>query len=191
MSAPPLPLWKAAAQDALFSEPSDCSARATKFERQIVRRNVIEYAAGALVAAFFGVFAVFAFTEGDWLIGCAALLLVAGTGMIVRNLHRRASNLERRPEDACIVHLRRQYEHQHRALRTVPRWYIGPLLPGVALFYGAIGWRVADAVGWGEALQGLMGPAAVTFGIFAVIIFANIVAARQLARRIRALDNLV
>lgn len=190
MSIPPTALWQSTGTDATFSDPSDCDRRATKFERQIARRNLIEYAAGAIVILLFGSLAIGALVAGEWLIASAGFLTIAGTALVVWSLHRRASNLDRRPEDACIVHLRRQYHHQYEALSAVPRWYVGPLLPGMALFYFAVGKRVADSIGWTEALRSMLSPAAITLGILVTVVLANHIAARILKRRIEDFDNL-
>ncbi len=190
MSNPPLPQWFHAAPEAAFSEPSDCAARATTFEKRIFRRNVIEYGAGVIVMIAFGASAVAAAIKGELLIASALALTVVGTVIVLWGLHRRASNLERRPEDACLVHLRRQYQRQYEALRAVPLWYIGPLIPGIALFYAAVVARVAERVGWREAVEGITGSAMVVIAVFALVALANWWAARSLKREIASIDAL-
>ena len=101
-----------------------------------------------------------------------------------------ACDLERRPEDDCATHLRRQYERQYEALRTVPIWYVGPFMPGLLGFYLAVTARVAEVIGWGNALTGIAGPAAVSFGLIGIILFANWVGARGLKRKIEEIDAL-
>jgi len=189
-SGPPLPLWQSFAADASFSDPGDCEQKATRFEKRIERRNWLEHAAGLSVIAFFGIGSVIAFVLGEWLIGATFVMIVLGTLITMRNLQRRATNLARRPEDPCRVHLRRQYQRQYDALRSVPRWYVGPIVPGMVLFYLAVTDRVADEIGWERALEGAIGPAAVTVGILAFVLLANWYAARWLKREIDALDAL-
>lgn len=190
MSNAPFPGWQTNASDASFSEPVECARRISKFERSIRIRNVIEYCAGVLVTVLFGGTAIGAFIKGEALIGLAAVAIVAGAWVALWNLRSRASNLVRRPEDACLAHLRRQYRHQQAALAAVPNWYIGPMLPGVALFYFAITRNVAEIIGWKAALAGIAGPAAITFGIFALVMGVNWLAARGLQRKIDNLDAL-
>ena len=190
MTTPPLPRWCDTAPDAAFTAPAECSRQADRFARRIRIRNGIEYAAGALVIALFGSSAVGAAVKGEWLIAAALALIVGGTLVILRNLHRRASNVERLPEEPCLVHLRRQYARQYAALRAVPAWYVGPLIPGCTLLYLGVAAGVAENAGWRTALTGIAQPAAITFGIFAVIALLNLFGARGLKRKLDALDRL-
>lgn len=190
MTTPPLPQWQTASTNAAFSEPFECSVRASKFERTIWRRNVIEYAAAVFISIVMGASAVGAFVKGETAVGAALALTVVGVGVAMWGLHKRGSNLARLPEDPCLVHLRRQYERQYEALRAVPLWYIGPLIPGVALLYIAVTARVAEKTGWMQALEGIAGSAAITFGIFALVAVANWFGARSLKRKIAEIDAL-
>jgi general stress protein CsbA len=191
MSRPGLEGWATLAADAQFAAPEACSARATRFERTIRRRNGIEYAAGVMVIALFGAGAVAAFAIGEWLLALGPLMVIAGALVLMANLRRRGSNLERRPEDSCAAHLRRQLAHQCAALRSVPVWYIGPLVPGVLVFLGTVAFKVAQQAGWSVALAGMAGPAAAVLGIFAAVIALNLWAASRLDRQISELDNLL
>ncbi len=190
MTSPPLPFWQTLDTDAVFNDPRDCARQATRFERQIRRRNIIEYAVGAVMLLAFGSFGIAAGAYGEWTIAGAMALTVAGIAVLLWNLKQRASNLERRPEDPCAAHLRRQYARQHEALRAVPLWYIGPLVPGIVAFYAAVTARLAEAVGWARALEGLIWPASVTFGLLGIVALANWIAARALSRKIAQLDAL-
>lgn len=188
MTKPPLPQWCEAAPGAAFTAAPDCSRRADRFARKIRIRNVIEYAAGVLVIAMFGSSSIAAAVKGEWLIALA--LVVGGTLVILRNLKRRAGNLEPLPEEPCLAHLRRQYVRQYEALRAVPTWYIGPLIPGCALLYIAIAVGVAEVAGWQAALSGIAQPVAITFGIFAAIALLNWWVAQRIRRDIERLDAL-
>lgn len=190
MTTPPLPQWRDTASDAVFTAPADCSRMADRFARRIRIRNIIEYAAGAFVMVLFGSSSVGAAVRGEWLISLSLALIVGGTVLILRNLHRRGSNLARLPEEPCLAHLRRQYARQYDALRTVPAWYVGPLVPGCALLYLGVAAGVAENAGWGAALSGTVRPAAITFGIFAAIALFNLVVARGLKRKLDALEAL-
>ena len=190
MSTPPIPEWCEAAPDATFSAPVNCATRAEKFERRIRLRNLIEYAAGAFVVVVFGGMMLGALAKGEWLIAISSLLIIAGAVFIMRNLHLRASNLERRPEDPCLVHLTRQYRRQYEALRSVPKWYLAPLIPGIVMFYAVVTAKVADRIGWLNAIEGVAAPAAFTIGLFALIALANWWGARVLERKITSLEAL-
>lgn len=190
MSLPPFPAWQNAASEASFSDPATCAARASKFERTIRRRNLIEYAAGAFVIVLFTASSAGAASKGEWLIALSMALTVVGAVIVLLGLRRRASNLDRRPEDPCVLHLRRQYERQFEALRDVPKWYLGPLIPGLALFYFAVTLGTAEVTGWLEALRGIAWPVVATIGLFGVIALANWIAARSLRRKIEEIDAL-
>jgi len=190
MSLPPFPAWQNAASEASFSDPATCAARASKFERTIRRRNLIEYAAGAFVIVLFTASSAGAAFKGEWLIALSMALTVIGAVIVLLGLRRRASNLDRRPEDPCVLHLRRQYERQFEALRDVPKWYLGPLIPGLVLFYFAVTLGTAEVTGWVEALRGIALPVVATIGLFGVIGLANWIAARSLRRKIEEIDAL-
>lgn len=190
MSTPPLPAWTDLERDARFAPPEACEQNATRFERTIRRRNLIEYAAGALVLMLFGGAALAAFWKGMTVFGLGFALVFAGTIFVLRTLARHGSTEPRRPEDSCREHLRKQYRRQYELLRSVPVWYIGPFLPGVLLIYVYVTVRVAEKVGLAVALQGIAVPALITFGIFTGIILLNLWAARRLAHEIAVLDDL-
>ena len=190
MTTPPFPHWQNTASEARFSDPVQFVRSTDRLTRNVRIRNAVEYAAGALVIVLFGGSATGAAIKGEWLIGSSLALVVAGTLVLLWNLRKRASNLVRLPEEPCLAHLRRQYTHQYAALNAVPKWYIGPLIPGVALFYIAVTIRMAERTSLATALEGMAVPAAITFGIFALVAVANWLAARGLKRKIAQLDAL-
>jgi general stress protein CsbA len=190
MTTPPLPQWCNTAPDAAFTAPAECSRQADRFARRIRIRNSIEYVTGALVIVLFSAASVGTAVKGEWLIALSLALIVGGTLVILRNLNRRGSNVERLPEEPCLTHLRRQYARQYAALRAVPAWYVGPLIPGCTLLYLGVAAGVAENAGWRTALTGIAQPAAITFGIFAAIALLNLVVARGLKRKLDALDRL-
>ncbi|MFL0356629.1 hypothetical protein ACI5KX_09110 [Erythrobacter sp. GH1-10] len=190
MSTPPFPQWCEAAPDAEFSASSDCAARIDRFERRIRIRNGIEYGAGAMVCVLFTAAAIAAASVSEWLIAIAFALTVVGAIVVMKGLYTRGSNVDRRPEDPCLVHLERQYRRQYEALRDVPKWYIAPLIPGIAMFYAVVSANVAAKAGWHEALLGLTGPLALTLAIFIGVAAANWIAARALKRKLALLEDL-
>ena len=184
----PRKLWTDREAGARFADPGDCATRATRFERTIRRRNAFEYAAGVVVVLGFGWAAVEAFRLGETLIGVALGSLALVVPAVLWVLHRRGANLPRRPESSCREHLRAQLVRQYRLLRSAPLWYVGPLVPGSLLLYYAIGSRVAEKAGWSAALSGMAAPAAVTFGLYALIAAGNWFGAKGLKRQIDQLD---
>lgn len=190
MTIPPLPLWTTTANDASFTDPDACSARAAAFERQIDRRNLIERFAGWVQLPFWGALALYFGSVGELLLAFTLVLIGGGVLIVLRNLDRRAGNLPPQPEEPCLIHLERQYRRQLAALESVPVWYIGPLVPGVLAFYAAVAAGVAEAKGWQAALEGMAWPFAVTFGLFAVVILLNWFAARAIAAKLARLKAL-
>lgn len=190
MSTPPFTLWTAAANDAAFTDPAACAARANTFERQIARRNLIERCAGWFQMPFWGAVTAFFLWQAEWLIALSLALIGAGVLVVMGNLRRRASNLAAHPEEPCLSHLARQYRHQHAALMSVPLWYIGPLVPGTLALFGAVTAGVAKRRGWEAALEGMFAPAAIVIGLFALVAILNLVAARQITRELERLEGL-
>jgi hypothetical protein len=190
MSPSPLSLWRAAAHDAAFTDPAACAARTSAFERKVARRNRRERWAGYVQLPFWGGLAAFFAWDGEWALAASLALIGAGVLVVLRNLARRADNLPVLPDEPCLAHLERQYRRQHDALLSVPRWYLGPLMPGTLAFYAAVTAGVAESKGWIAAIEGLLWPFTVTFGVFAVVILLNRIAARALAADLERLKSL-
>lgn len=107
----------------------DVRRRATRMERRIYWRNLREYIAGAIVIGAFG--ASLWHYRGWQMI--PSLLLIAGTGYVLFQLHRRGA-IRSLPPDADLnasldFHIR-ELERQRDALRTVVLWYLLPFMPG-------------------------------------------------------------
>ncbi|MEM7781580.1 MAG: hypothetical protein AAF697_14425 [Pseudomonadota bacterium] len=190
MTQSPFPLWQDQLADADFTNPAASAARVSQFERKIRRRNALEYLAGGFVGVAFLVSAVAAVAAEEWLFASGMALSATGVLVLLWGLKRRASNLVRRPEDACLTHLRWQYQRQYDALRAVPLWYIGPLVPGMTLFYFAVLAESAEHLGWSAAVEELARPAGTTIAVFVGVALLNLWAARGLKRDIAKLDKL-
>lgn len=188
MSNDPLSFWTGNDSEARFSDPQACARRSTRFERTVRRRNLIEGAAGVLVIALFAVGALAAASVGEWAFAAACALVVAGTAFILWHLHRRGSNLVRRPEDDCRTHLVNQLTRQRDLLRRVPTWYLAPLLPGICAVYGVTVTKVAMFQGWQTALSGVWQPFLATMAFFVFVGVLNLWAARRLTREIGAIE---
>lgn len=191
MSQSPLSFWSAAASDAAFTDPAACAARASAFEQQIARRNRRERIAGLIQLPYWAGMTGFFLWQGEWLTGLAVLLCGAGVLVVLRNLARRAGNLAAQPEEPCLTHLERQYRRQYDALRSVPVWYVGPLVPGTLAVFAAGAAGVAETKGWIAALEGTLWPFTLTFGVFAAVILLNHVAAGRIAADLARLKALV
>lgn len=190
MRVPPLPLWTAAASDAVFTDPAACAARADAFERMIARRNRRNRIAGWVQLPLWGALAGFFAWQGEWAAALSLVLIGAGVLAVIRNVGRHAGDLRRRPEEPCRDHLARHYRRQYAALMRVPAWYIGPLVPGVLAFFGAVTAGVAKAKEWEAALAGLAGPALALGGLMLTVVALNWRVAHTLKRDLDRLDRL-
>lgn len=104
------------------------------FQARVRRRNLIEYAASAVVLAAFSAYVVFL---PDPILKAASALIVVGTLIVVWQLHRRGSARPLAPgasgQSALAFH-RAELVRQRDALRSVWLWYLGPFVPGMLLF---------------------------------------------------------
>ena len=125
--------WQASVADA--PPPTLDAMRTTtdRFYRLVRRRNRIEYAAAVLVVI---VFTAYTFLLPSPVARIGAGLIVLGTLIMVRQLHRRAAASPPPEAEAAlplIVHQRAQLVRQRDALAKVGRWYLLPFVPGLAL----------------------------------------------------------
>lgn len=190
MTTPPFPQWTANASDAVFTDPTEILLKADRFDQTIRRRNWREYAAGVLgVLLCIGMAGFFTWV-GEYAIVGAVMVMGVGFLVVMRNLRRRASHLERLPEEPCIQYLRRQYRYQAEALHSVASWYIGPLIPGFLAMQAAIFWTAAQDHGWEQALTDKAWPFALIVAFLLGVIALNRWAARRLYRKLAALEEL-
>ncbi|WP_108790755.1 hypothetical protein [Erythrobacter sp. Alg231-14] len=186
----PLAAWRNLASEAQFAAPDTCKAQADRFSLYVHIRNAIEYGSGALGLLLFIGLTVAASMKDEWLIALSGVVVIVGIVVLLWGLYRRGSSLARMPEDDCVTHLRKQYERQFIALRSVPLWYIGPLVPGLYLLLFAITYQVAQDVGWTRAIDGISWSVAALTVMIAAIAGVNWMGARAILRKIKALDAL-
>ena len=158
--------------------------RARRFEKRIGRRNLREYAGAALgIAAY----TIYIFKFHSLVVRAGSVLVIAGVLYVVVQLYRRASSGSL-PADlgvaASVEFHRRELVRQRDMLRSVWRWYVGPIIPGLVVFTaGSIPPHSPVRVYLLLALFFL-----VTLG---GIVWLNRHAADRLDRQIAELDNLV
>jgi hypothetical protein len=181
----PRALWQSQPVEPLALSSEELRRRAGTFHRRIWLRNLSEYLASAFVVAVFGWQVV---TAPSLAAKVGPALIVAGTAFIVYRLRTRGSSRPLPPEavaGASSRFYRDQLERQRVLTSTVWRWYLGPLVPGLAtmLIQAALA-RPEPA-----RLIKLGVFAAVCALMFFVIGKANQMAARKLEQEIRALDG--
>jgi Flp pilus assembly protein TadB len=156
--------------------------RARRFEKRIDRRNLREYAGAAIgIAAY--TFYIFIFHS--LMVRAGSVLVIAGVLYVVVQLYRRASSGSL-PEDlgvaASIEFHRRELVRQRDMLRSVWRWYIAPIVPGLVVFSAGI--VPHHSPGWAYFVLVLFYCAA-----FGGIVWLNHRAAGSLDRQIAELDQ--
>src|ERR1035437_2886193 len=157
--------------------------KARQFEKRIQRRNLREYAGAAIgIAAY--TFYFFKFDSPVIRAGC--VLVVAGVLYVVVQLYKRASP-GTLPADlaftASLEFHRRELVRQRDLLRSVWRWYITPIVPGLIVFSAGI--LPPHSPVWVYLLLALF-----FLVILGGIVWLNRRAADRLDRQITELDNL-
>jgi hypothetical protein len=117
----------------------DVRRRATRFNRQIRQRDLLESAAGVVVIGMFAYF--------TWLVPYTAArvgagIVIAGCVLIAVRLYlarnRNKTTADMPAVEFCTAELKR-LDEQIRLLSTVGRWYLAPLLGGAAIFVAGAG----------------------------------------------------
>ena len=156
-------------------------SKARQFEKRIGRRNVREYVGAALATAAF-TFYIFKFPSP--MIRAGSALIIAGMICIAIQIYKRASP-GTLPADAplteSIAFHRGELIRQRDLLRSVVWWYIGPIIPGLIVFFLGL----APLRGARSLIS-----AVPLLCIFGLVVWANQRAAERLDRQIAELDSL-
>lgn len=183
-------LWQSMPVEPVAISVEEMRVKARAFEKNIRRRNRNEYASAVLVVAIFGWYATFPVPATPlWPI--ANLMIIAGVLLLVWNLHRKA-RAATAPTDASATTLvdfqRAEFVRQRDALKSVWRWYILPVVPGLIVWFiaVAVGIPIKDPVRVAVGL-GVMGLLVIL--VFGGIILLNLLGAAHLQRQIDALDR--
>lgn len=174
-------LWRAQAVPPLQPLSAEALAeQAVRLQGRVSRRNRRELLAATLVAP---VFLFYAWFFPHWLTKLGALLVVAGAAWVAWQLMRRASArpLPQALAGRLLDFHRGELQRQRDALRTVWRWYLAPLLPGLLLFLCG---RQIENGHWQP------GPFVIVAAVMAGVVWINRRAARRLQREVDALDEL-
>lgn len=156
----------------------------TAFNMTINRRNQIEVFAAGLVVAIFGVRAM---ASGNTLEIVGSWLIVAGAIVVAGVMLARGHTPTSEPAHSTRAFLEQRREelaYQARLLRWVPVWYVGPLLPGLAVL-SVDAWFTYDAI---MRYLGLFVLPSVV--VISVVIGLNLKAARDLQSQADAVPTL-
>ena len=126
-------LWQSQPTEGVRMSIDQIRVSAGRFQRGIHWRNVREYVA-AIAAVVFSSYEFW--RAGDVLVRIGFGLLIAGIFYAMWHMLSRGS-WRPLPEDAgltsCIEFQRRQLVQQRDLVSSVWRWYLGPLVPGMAM----------------------------------------------------------
>jgi hypothetical protein len=177
-------LWQTQPAEPLTRPVNEIRERAAKFEKTIKRRDLKEYLAAAFVVAAFSLCMVI-IPNTIVKIGCG--LIIAGHLYVSWHLYREGS-ASTLPFDAvfgtCLSYHRSELMRQRDLLRGVLFWYIGPLIPGYAVFI----WGIADMLA--GRLQAVIQAAILMVVVALAVLGLNWWGARKLQRQIDELDDL-
>lgn len=176
--------WRA--QPATTGDAEAIRASTERVVRRARARNRLEYlAGGAATIALTAIGGVTLWQPGsaaEVAMGCGFLLLALGMIVVGVELYRRS----RSPDDAdlarpALAHLTERLQREHRLLRSAWLWYVGPILPGFALIYGAAYLATPDGRATVLAAGGL------TLAFLIVVAALNLRAAARIAAALRTL----
>ena len=163
-------------------------ASAGSFQRKIQWRNAREYVASLAVIVFFGY--EFVRAGGAPLVRIGFGLIIAGTFYLIWHMLTKGS-ARPLPKDAglssCIEFQRRELERQRDLLSSVWSWYLGPLIPGMAVLISAYGFANPGHVKYPALF--VVPYAIVVAAVFVGIAKLNAKAARKLQKQIDELDE--
>ena len=176
-------LWQNQEVERVSMSLEQICRRAQAFEGRIRRRNAVEYIACAFVVV---VFSYTMWTVPHALMRVGEALCIAGMLYLAYQLHRRAS-AEAVPADvSCVEFYRRELFRQMVFHRNIWRWYLGPLIPGLAVI--ALSAALESSHRWPYARLFVAIYVLLCTGMFALVALWNRRVAEQLQGRIEELD---
>ncbi len=123
-------LWQSQKTEPIEMSLEQIYQRAQAYQRKIRWRNAREYVGAALVVIFFG-YTIWTVPQPLMRVGPA--LCIAGALYVAYQLHKRGSSKPVPSDISCIDFHRRELSRQVELLRGVLWWYLGPLVPGLAV----------------------------------------------------------
>ena len=182
-------LWVNQQAEDFTMSTEEVRGRAGQMQSIVSRRNFREYAVGIGLIALFGALAYFASYPLSK-VGCG--LIAVGVAFVMWRLHavaRGATVNEAAAAGDWAQFYRGELVRQRDALRGIWRWYLGPLIPGMTVYWLAIGVKATGTSSaiweWAIAIGGL----ALTAFVFARVAAANKQAADAMQAEIDLLDQ--
>lgn len=186
--SPPNPqqLWQNQIEEETNLTLTDIHDKAEQFQTKIRRRNLREAVFIVLSTAIYGGFLWF---MPGTLTKAGAVLTLAGMYFSFYQLFRDGSSRDV-PADApagdCVEFHRRELRRQRDMLRRVGPWQIGPILPGMTVFFAGV-WQtnVRDTeTAWIMGLSGVL-----ALGVLGFVYWLNVRAANKLDEELQSLED--
>jgi hypothetical protein len=179
-------VWANQPKESFSMSGAEIRERASTLQSIVKRRNFREYAVGAVLIVLFSLAAYFARTP---LSAFACALTAAGVAFVMWRMHvlgRAASEHEiASAGNSWTAFYRQELVRQRDALRGIWSWYLGPLVPGMVVYWISVGVK-GGMWSWLIAVGGL----ALTAAVFAWVADANKRAAAALQAEIDVLDQI-
>lgn len=182
----PEELWQNQTEEETNLTLADIRSKALNFQRKIQRRNLREYI-GFILAAV--VYAGYVWYLPGILVKAGAAMTLAGMCFSVYYIRRHGSARETpvdSPASECLEFHRRELTRQRDMLRGVGPKHIGPVIPGLALFF--VGMWLANVDSLRDAIVFAVSGIFVA-AVFTFIYWLNVRAANKLDRDIAALGH--
>jgi hypothetical protein len=172
----PAALWRRQAMPVRIPTPEEIRGRLSGLDRRTRLRNLIEYATAALAVLGAGGIAALEILLGGPDLGTLGIVLIGlGAIVIVFQLRARTRGSAIDGTQPSIDAYRALLRRERDALASVWLWYVGPMLPGVALVYCDAALKVK-----GNGLIFVGAVALVTIIFFAWVIAINRRGAREM-----------
>ncbi len=177
-------LWQKQEVEEMKISIEELRAKAAKFRGRIRSRNIREWAACLVVIVFFGAMCV---KVPQMVPRIAYALIVGGAIYVAWHLQMRGTP-NSLPADMgrvnSIEFYRSELERQRKLLNSIWKWYLGPLIPGMALLivYGIV--KAAPGQRWFPIVYAVL-----ACGFFWLVGWINQRAAQRLSRQIVELDR--
>lgn len=179
--------WKEQEMTTTTYSVDDLKRRENELRRLTTRRNTLEYLAGGTAAAFLLVMSILTLLRAelavDFVLAGGFATLVAGLLLVGWHLFSNSKSIEGDLAAAGHDHLRQRLERERKLLSTAWFWYVGPMVPGIALIYLGYWLSNPDNPTFPLVAGGL------TLVFFIGVALVNRYAARKIEREIQNLKN--
>lgn len=185
-------VWLSQPVEQIQMTTADLTAGATGFERKVRRRNLVEYCAGAILMPLFGAGALLG--HFGWMMRAGMGLGVLGVAFVLWQLHRRGSpgpTPAGGSAESLLVFQRAELARQRDALRSVPLWYLLPVVPSFVLIL--LGRWIQDPIRGRSANEdhaAILATAVIGLLLFTIVWLLNALGASRLDRAIDRIDAL-